>query len=393
MSAVAETSLTDHQLFPDAASPSRVLHLETTSGEYYRALNIALGFLSWADVMVAPKDSVATDKFGADDVDHVSPAKISIARKTYSKVYDAPIDGTPTEDASTSTTSPAMNVETLSYGLTAVRGEPTPVLQHMNGLNPRADIFIPRRKLPPVWQTQCRWTIPPYDNGRGVDNCRYGRKCNFGHVGEEYFEYPGLKQSFTNGTNTTLSARIHGRNLTSIFNPHPYHITQRPAQASTASITVEPKGYYSSLHHFTSPSIPIYHRYPVPAAFYRPIQPAIQQYPSVPPFNMPQGGSEQPDRSVYLGGRQYPVPNDLFPKTPSECAHKNPPALKTTTSGQQKFRPAQQSSSRLPIPTPYPTMRAPVHAKALTDMPNKTARSDDGKSHFGSRHATSGETN
>lgn len=73
-----------------------------------------------------------------------------------------------------------------------------------DGLNPAADRYAPPRRIPKHWQTQCRWTIPPNDDGRGVDNCRFGVKCNFGHPGETYFEWPGVKQTFFDGYNTSL---------------------------------------------------------------------------------------------------------------------------------------------------------------------------------------------
>ncbi|KAF8542840.1 hypothetical protein BDD12DRAFT_802602 [Trichophaea hybrida] len=64
--------------------------------------------------------------------------------------------------------------------------------------NPQANYFVPKRCIPKNWYNQCRWTYPPGDNGRGVDNCRWGRRCDFGHPGEEYFEYPGIKNEFRN---------------------------------------------------------------------------------------------------------------------------------------------------------------------------------------------------
>jgi hypothetical protein len=64
--------------------------------------------------------------------------------------------------------------------------------------NPKATHFAPKRHIPKNWYSQCRWTHPPGDNGRGVDNCRWGRRCDFGHPGEEYYEFPGIKNEFRN---------------------------------------------------------------------------------------------------------------------------------------------------------------------------------------------------
>ena len=72
-------------------------------------------------------------------------------------------------------------------------------------LNPAASTFLPKRDMPQFWQTQCRWTFPPDDDGKGVDNCRFGSKCNFGHPGDEYYQMPGVKQTFVSGINTTTA--------------------------------------------------------------------------------------------------------------------------------------------------------------------------------------------
>jgi hypothetical protein len=78
-----------------------------------------------------------------------------------------------------------------------------PTAQKKPGFNPAATHFLPTRPIPKHWQTQCRWTLPPNDGGKGVDNCRFGAKCHYGHPGDEYVEYPGTKQTFIDGMNSS----------------------------------------------------------------------------------------------------------------------------------------------------------------------------------------------
>ncbi|KAI5859019.1 hypothetical protein BZA05DRAFT_414761 [Tricharina praecox] len=398
------------------------LAVDAVTSKMIAILRLEAASNDWTDVAIAPKDSALRDRFTGEEVNHMGASNISVTSESDLKVDDATVDEAstseaPTVDASTSTASQAITMETPSDGAYPIRGEQIPAPQRVDNLNPVAASFTPKRKMPQIWQTQCRWTVPPDDNGRGVDNCRYGRRCNFGHLGEEYYEYPGLKQSFTNGMNTTLSARIYGHNSTAMFNPRPYHVNSRPLQASSANIARGPTGYYGVPQYYPSPPITTYQQYPTAGPSYRDVQPGIQQYP-VPnfiPFTTQPGGNQYPSQyptpnmvchNAQSTGLQYPVPNGLRPDTPSEgvnggqdAQNTSPVAPSEGVSGGQDAQNTSPVASKTTVPeavedwsgplivhspTPRrplgPAVRSPARVKALADMRRKKNGSDDSQS-------------
>jgi hypothetical protein len=170
--------------------------------------------------------------------------------------------------------------------------------------NPKAGQFLPKRALPKHWMTQCRWTMPPMDNGRGVDNCRFGIDCHFGHPGEEYFEYPGVKQRFRDAVNMTIVGGAWIRpgspvvyTLAGVVNQH--HWYQRHGYTFYPNYA----GYCGQ------PRPPMYHQpqqvYYPPPVHYQPIpySPTASVFPSV----------NTPINPVVTNGSQ----TDAEPKTKS----------------------------------------------------------------------------
>lgn len=72
-----------------------------------------------------------------------------------------------------------------------------PTHQFRNGISTSNTIFTNLRHRPRYPRIQCRWTYPPF--GKSVDTCRYGKQCQYGHEGDEYYEQIGLRYRWENG--------------------------------------------------------------------------------------------------------------------------------------------------------------------------------------------------
>jgi hypothetical protein len=298
---------------------------------------------------------------GTPHDDEVASPSIAVpADSPISLPFVAPIG------ASVSTSATLVVGKSREFGIESITDGP---------LNPAASTFLPKRNMPQFWQTQCRWTLPPDDDGKGVDNCRFGSKCNFGHPGDEYYQMPGVKQTFVSGINTTTAGsavfRQAGIDTHFTLNPgvmnqqfHGGHQVISPGQSNNTPFPATSPKYASA----TMPSPP-YQATSYPgitgyntAPFAQPMIYHGGEYNGTPKDS--NGGQSNSDASAHKGGTEgntYKYSGPVVVRSPSpirrfppaeRMAHRHAHSSASTSSKSSRTREDPKGEANVAIKGP-----------------------------------------
>ncbi|KAL0632616.1 hypothetical protein Q9L58_008506 [Maublancomyces gigas] len=122
---------------------------------------------------------------------------------------------------------------TYQFDATAAAFQPASLKIH-----PSNQPNFPRIR-PTRWRVQCKWTLAC------VDNCRYGRKCLWGHEGDEYLDEPGVKHTFKSEIDHDQTRY----DQVAFYNPGEY------STYSTSGYSVQQNSNYG-IHQYVNGSMP-----------------------------------------------------------------------------------------------------------------------------------------